>query len=150
MLKYLLSWLSGHVQADAQEEARLESLEKELQAAQKELSKVEGSMAGLRSQAEALNVQIEGAGGDALKKQRKQAAAAHQVCVHWMIWNHGNSFGSFATSFAWQQLTYAVAVSTAPAGSCHDVISGQMSSLALPSEQTLQCTVLILVAAAAA
>ena len=125
------------MQADAQEEARLDDLEKELHAAQKKLSKVEGSMAGLRSQAEALNAQIEGAGGEALKKQRKQAAAAHQVCVHWMIVNHGKPFGDFSSYFAWHPLTNADVVSSAPAGSCNDVISGHISSLALPSEQTL-------------
>ena len=36
-------------------------------------------MAGLRSQVEALNAQIEGVGGEALKKQRKKAATAQQV-----------------------------------------------------------------------
>lgn len=38
-------------------------------------------MAGLRGKAEALNKQIEGAGGEALKKQRKQVAKAQEVTL---------------------------------------------------------------------
>ena len=68
-----------HLQISREDAGRLQALETELEAAQKELVKLESSTSQLQGQAAALQKQIEGVGGPKMAKQRVLIAKLQKV-----------------------------------------------------------------------